>query len=149
LRALVVLVLLSAFSPAEAAPCQGYPASAAHTIKPRVEALRLIEREAADRLIGLDTRPFPYLAGQARAAADAIGESKALQDEDELGRCPNAIPHVRRLCAIAALALAALLEEQAAAAAAQASKRVYAQAVGICEGLVGLRPLQTAFRESE
>jgi hypothetical protein len=114
-----------------------------------VEALRLIEREAADRLIGLDTRPFAYLAGQARAAAGTIGESKALQEEDELGHCPDAIPHVRRVCVIAALALAGVIEEQEAGAATRGSKPVYAEAVAICEGLLGLKPLRTALRASD
>jgi hypothetical protein len=134
---------------AEAASCRDYPATAARAIKPRVEALRLIEREAADRLSGLDTRPFPYLAGQARAAAGAIGEAKALQDEDELGRCPDAIPHVRRVCATAALALAGVLEEQEAGTLTPGSKRIYSEAAGICEGMVGLKPLPSALRASD
>jgi hypothetical protein len=148
-RLVVLAILLLAWDSAEAASCRDYPAAAARAIKPRVETLRLIEREAADRLIGLDTRPFPYLAGQARAAAGAIGEGKALQEEDELGRCPDAIPHVRRVCGIAALALAGAIEEQAAGAATRVSKQAYSEAMGICEGLIGLKPLQTAVRASD
>lgn len=134
---------------AEAAPCRNYPAAAARAIKPRVEALRLTEREAADRLIGLDTRPWPYLAGQARAAASSIGEAQALQDEDGLDRCPDAVPHVRRVCATAALALAGALGEQAAGAATRISKQIYAQAMAICERFMGLAPLSTALRTSD
>jgi hypothetical protein len=130
---------------AEAAPCRNYPAIAAHAIKPRVEAVRLVEREAADRLVGLDTRPFPYLVGQARAAAGAIGEPRALQDEDGLDRCPDAVPHVRRVCASAALALAGALAEQAS----QISRQIYAQAMTICEGFMGLAPLRTGWRTSD
>jgi hypothetical protein len=145
-----VLAILCSFPvTAEAAPCRNYPAAAAHVIKPRVEALRLVEREAADRLNGLDTRPWPYLVGQARAAAGAIGEVRALADEDGLDRCPDPVPHVRRVCTIAALALAGALEEQAAGAATQISKQIYGQAMAICEGFMGLAPLHTAWRTSE
>jgi hypothetical protein len=133
-------LLCSSLAGAEAAPCRNYPAVAARAIKARVEALRLVEREAADRLIGLDTRPFPFLSGQARAVADAIGEAGALQDEDGLDRCPEAVPHVRRVCATAARALAGAIEEQAAGAAGTISKQIYAQAMAICEGFIGLGP---------
>jgi hypothetical protein len=134
---------------AAAAPCRNYPAAAARAIKSRVEAVRLIEREAADRLTGLDTRPFPFLSGQARAAASAIGEARALQDEDGLDRCPDAVPHIRRVCATAALALAGALEEQAAGAATGISKQIYAQAMAICESFMSLAPLHTALRTSD
>jgi hypothetical protein len=131
---------------AEAAPCRNYPTAAARAIKPRVEALRLVEREAADRMMGLDTRPWPYLVGQSRAVANTIGEVRALQDEDGLDRCPDAVPHVRRVCATAALALAGALEEQAAGAATKLSKQIFAQAMAICESFMGLAPLRTALR---
>jgi hypothetical protein len=144
-----VAVLCSSLTVAAAAPCRNYPAAAARAIKPRVEALRLVEREAADRLTGLDTRPFPFLVGQARAAASAIGEVRALQDEDGLDRCPDAVPRVRRVCVIAALALAGALEEQAAGAVSQISKQIYAQAMAICEGFMGVAPLRTALRISD
>jgi hypothetical protein len=141
--------LLSASAAAAAAPCRNYPAAAARAIKPRVEAVRLVEREATDRLVGLDTRPWPYLVGQARAAATAIGEARALQDEDSLDRCPDAVPRVRRVCATAGLALAGLLEEQGAGAASQIAKQIYGQAMAICEGFVGLAPLRTPWRTSD
>jgi hypothetical protein len=134
---------------AAAAPCRNYPALAARAIKARVEAVRLVEREAADRLIGLDTRPLPFLSGQARAAADAIGEAGALLDEDSLDRCPDPVSHVRRVCATAARALAGALGEQAAGEASPISKQSYAQAMAICEGFMGLAPLRTAWRSSD
>ena len=142
-------ILFSASTALAAAPCRNYPATAARAIKPRVEALRLTEREATDRQAGLDTRPWPYLVGQARAVAGAIGETRALQDEDGLERCPEAVPHVRRVCASAALALAGALEEEAAGAASKISKQIYGQAMAICEGFMGLAPLATALRESD
>jgi len=127
IRVLAALaVVLAAGDPAAAASCSGYPAAAARALKPRVEALRLTEREASDRLTGLDTRPHSYLAGQARAAAAAIGDAKALQEEDELSRCPEPVAHVRRICAMAALALAGAIEELAAGGATSLSKRTYA-----------------------
>jgi hypothetical protein len=144
----VLAVLVSTSAATAAASCRGYPAAAAHAIKPRVEALRLVEREAADRLIGLDTRPWTYLIGQAGAAANVIGEARALQDEDGLGRCPDAIAHVRRVCATAALALASALEEQAAGASG-ISRPIYAQAMAICESFMGLAPLHTFLRAAD
>jgi hypothetical protein len=144
------LAILCAFpATAQAAPCRNYPAAAARAIKPRVEAVRMVEREAADRLIGLDTRPFSYLAGRARAAAGSIGEVRALLDEDGLDRCPDPVPHVGRVCASAALALAGALEEQASGSTAQISKQIYAQAMAICETFIGLAPLRSAWRASD
>lgn len=131
---------------AQAASCADYPRSASRAVKPRVEALRLIEREAADRRQGLDTRPYPYLVEQARAVAEAVGEARALQEEDDLEKCTAAVPHVRRVCASAARALASALEEQAVGVASQISSQIYAQAMAICEGLVALAPLRTSFR---
>jgi len=145
IAALAILLSASAAT-AAAAPCRNYPAAAGRAIKPRVEAVRLVEREAADRLTGLDTRPWPYLVGQARAAAAVIGEARALQDEDGLERCPDAVPHVRRVCAIATLALTGALEEQAAGATTQISKQIYGQAMAICESFIGLAPLRTPFQ---
>ena len=108
--------------------------------------MRLLEREAADRLLGLDTRPYPYLAAQARAAAAAIAQAQALQEEDALDRCPDPVPRVRRLCATAALALASAIEEQEAGEASTVYKQAYAQAMAICEGHMGLTPARSRFR---
>jgi hypothetical protein len=148
-KVLIVVLAIIVSVAAEAAPCRNYPAAAARAIKPRVEAVRRIEREAADRLSGLDTRPWPYLIGQARAAAAAIGEPRALQDEDGLERCAEAVPHVRRVCATAALALAGALEDEAAGAATPISKQAYGQAMAICEGFMRLAPLQSVWRASD
>jgi hypothetical protein len=142
-------MLLAAASRAEAASCRDYPAAAARALKPRVEALRMVEREAADRMQGLDTRPYTYLAGQARAAAEAIGQARALADEDDLAKCPAAVPHVRRVCASAARALALALDEQASGGAGLISRQIYAQAMPICEGLTSLSPLRTTYRASD
>ena len=146
---LVLAIVVASCGLAEGAPCRGYPALTVRAIKARVEAVRLVEREAADRLLGLDTRPYPYLAAQARAAAAAIGQAQALQEEDELDRCPDPVPRVRRLCATAALALARAIEEQEARAASTVSKQTYAEAMAICEGHMGLIPVRTRFRTED
>ena len=143
---LVVAIVVASCGLTEGAPCRGYAALTARAIKARVEALRLVEREAADRLLGLDTRPYPFLAAQARAEAAALAQAQALQEEDELDRCPDPVPHVRRLCATAALALAGAIEEQAAGAVSPASRQAYAEAMAICEGHMRLTPVRTRFR---
>ena len=97
----------------EAASCRGHPQSVRVAIKKQIEALRALEREAADRLKGLDTRPFDYLLDRARAAAAVIADKGALAAEAGLSRCPQSIPPVRRVCAEAAHALVSLIGQQA------------------------------------
>jgi hypothetical protein len=134
---------------AEAAPCRGYPESVRSAIKGRIESLRMIEREAADRLVGLDTRTFPFLAGEARKLADTIANSKALKDEDGLKRCRIAVPSVRRLCRSAAEGLAILLDAQEAGTGSNELKATYAEPMGQCEGFMGLQPLKTTIRTTD
>src|SRR5215831_14598537 len=52
-----------------AASCGSYPKDIRAAVKKHVETLRALERETTDRLKGLDTRTFDYLAAQARAAS--------------------------------------------------------------------------------
>jgi hypothetical protein len=134
---------------AEAASCRGYPESVRSVIKGRIEGLRMIEREAADRLVGLDTRPFPFLAGEARKAAEAIADSNALELEDDLKRCRNFVPPVRRICRSAAEMLAALLDAHEAEAGTSELKQAYAAPMEQCERLMRLPPLKTAIRTSD
>ena len=55
--------------------CRGYPSrGVVRDIALRVEAMRRLERETADRLVGLDTRPYAWLLEQARKAA--IGDCR-------------------------------------------------------------------------
>jgi hypothetical protein len=143
----------------EAASCRGHPQSVRAAIKKQVQALRALEREAADRLKGLDTRPFDYLLGQTRAVAGMIGEKDALAAEEGLSRCPQSIPPVRRICTEAAHALVSLIEQQAAgsatthakdAEAKQAeAKQAYSRAMPQCERWMEFAPLVTVFRTSE
>jgi hypothetical protein len=146
--AMVGATLTVAFD-AEAASCRGYPESVRAAAKNRIEALRMIEREAADRLVGLDTRTFPFLAGEARKAADAIASPNALKEEDDLKRCRNAVPPVRRICRSAAEGLAALLDAQEAGTVTSELKQTYAEAVTRCEGFMGLQPLKTTIRTTD
>ena len=108
--------------------------------------MRALEREAADRLKGLDTRTFDYLAAQARAVSGAIADKDALAAEEELSRCCESISPVRRVCAQAAQALVSLIDEQAAGAANKASMQLYAQAMPQCERWMDLAPLSTVLR---
>jgi hypothetical protein len=146
-------VLIAAVAAADevqaAASCRDYPALAARALKPRLDALRLIEREAADRLTGLDTRTFAWLAGQARMIAAVIDEPRALADEDTLARCPDPVPHLRRVCGIAASALAMAMDEQEVGAASAVAKQAFGEAMAICEGLSGIAPLHSAFRRAD
>ena len=136
--------------PATAQSCRDYPSGAlVARIKTRVEALRRIEREAADRTIGLDTRPYDWLLGQARGAADAIADPAALAAEDALARCRNYIRPVRRECAGAAAMLVRMLEELDAGAASRESKAAYAQAMPQCERHMKLAPLSTPLRTTD
>jgi hypothetical protein len=126
----------------EAASCRGYPQSVRAAIKKHVEVLRMLEREAADRLKGLDTRTFDYLLGRARATAAAIVDKDALAAEEGVSRCREIIPPVRRVCAEAV----SLIEEQAAGAPNKTSKQHYAEAMPRCEGWMEFAPLMTVFR---
>ena len=145
----MLAVLVSPCFAAAAPSCRGYPQEIRASIKKHVEALRAVEHEAADRLKGLDTRPFEYLADRARVASDVIADKNALAVEERLGQCPNPIAPVRRLCAAAAQALVELLEQQGAGPGVKASKQVYAEAMPQCERWMELAPLNTVFRSTD
>jgi hypothetical protein len=145
----VLASTLATTTQAQTVSCRGYPASVKSATKGRVEALRLIEREAADRLRGLDTRTFPFLAGRAREAADLIADGNALKEEEPLDHCREPIPQLRRICRDAALVLAAAMDEEEAGSAKRDARRAYAASISRCEALLGLSPLTTAWRVSE
>jgi hypothetical protein len=131
------------------ASCRGYPESVRSAIKVQIEALRMLEREAADRLLGLDTRTFPFLAAEVRKTVDAIADGRTLKLEDELRRCRNWVQPVGRICRNAADALAILLDAQEARAATRELKQAYAASIERCERLVRLAPLKTTIRTSD
>ena len=118
-------------------------------LKPHVEALRRVEREAADRLIGLDTRPYEWLLDQARAAQTAIAVPMLLQLEEELHRCRNYIRPVRRDCAAGAGALVRVIAELVAGEATSEARMAYAQSMPRCERGSGFTPLDTALRTTK
>ena len=147
----VVAVLVSPLS-AGAAPqdasCRNYPPRAVLAdIKARVEAMRRLEREAADRLVGLDTRPYEWLRDQARMAEEAIAVPALVAAEKEVAeRCRIAVPPLRRDCAAAAAVLVRVVGELVAGAASDAARMAWAQAMPPCEQAVGLKPSDSALR---
>ena len=145
----LLALMLSGAAAAEEASCRGYPEAVRGATKRGVEALRLVEHEAADRLKGLDTRPFAYLAGRARATAELIADAKALAVEEGLSRCRNRVTPVRTLCRAAALALVKAIEEEDAGAATKASKQAYSDAIAMCERGLGLPPFKTIYRTTD
>jgi hypothetical protein len=131
---------------AQAASCRNYGREIQAAIKGQVETLRKIEHETADRIAGLDTRPFDYLLTQAQTAANAIGDKVGLEEEDALRRCRNYIAPVRHTCAAAATALADMIETLARGGADMPSKPDYIEAMPKCERWMGLTPLRTMLR---
>jgi hypothetical protein len=150
LAALYLPSARAAPAPASAYSCRGYPPAALLVqIKTRVEALRRIEREAADRLVGLDTRPYDWLLEQARAAEAAIAEPVALAAEDELRRCRNFILPLRRDCTKAATALVRVIDELNSGEASKEAKQALAQTMPNCERMFRFMPLDTRLRMAE
>ena len=151
MRFAAAVLVLAVLAPAavQAASCRDYGREIQAAIKAQVELLRLAEREAADRIAGLDTRPFEFMLGQARAALAVIAGKKGIDEEDALSRCRNYIPPARRTCAAAGEALVAVIEQQTAGAASKAAKAAYAGVMPQCERFMGLAPLKTALRASE
>ena len=148
---LAIVVALLAPVPAGAAPqdaaCRNnYPPRAVVAdIKARVEGLRRIEREAADRVTGLDTRPYPWLLGHAQEAHAAIAVPALLAaEQDVLNRCP--VVPLRRDCSGAAAALVQVIKELAAGTASNEARMALAQGMTSCERAAGLKASDTALR---
>jgi hypothetical protein len=148
--AVILAALLSAPAEAQSLSCRSYPTAViVSQIKGRVEALRRIEREADDRAIGLDTRPYEWLLSQARAGPSAIADPAALAAEAALNRCRNHIRPLRRICAGAAAMLVRMIEELAADGVTKESKQAYVDAMPQCETWLGLMPLNTTLRTTD
>jgi multidrug resistance efflux pump len=128
--------------------CNTYPpTTVVAQLKAQVELLRRFEREAADRLVGLDTRPYEWLLAQARAAEAVIAVPAQLAaEQDALARCGNRIRTVRRDCAMAAGTLVRVLDELVMGEATSEAKVAYAQAMPLCERSAGLTPINTTLR---
>jgi len=142
----------SAPATAQTYDCRRYPpADVRASLKTQAEAMRKIELETADRIRGLDTRPYDWLLGQARAAEKAIAVPAPLKAEDKLfERCRNAVRPVRRGCAAASAALVEVIDELATSGQARReSRQVYLQTMPLCERWLGLTPLESALRTME
>jgi hypothetical protein len=144
--AIVALALTGAYE-AQAASCRNYGAEVRAAIKGHVETLRNLEREAVDRLAGLDSRPFDYLLGEARRVTALINDPSALALEKDLERCRNWVPRIRGQCGGTAQAFVDILTDIAAPKAVLSPKPDYASAMAHCERAMGLVPLKTRLRE--
>jgi hypothetical protein len=139
--------MLTAQAEAQSVSCRNYAATVQPAVKPRVDALRLLEREAADRLRGLDTRTYPFLVTEARKTADLIADAKMLENEEAgTGRCRNLVPRVRAICRTAALAFAAAVDDEEKGEANKDNRQTYGETMARCERLMGLQSLNTAWR---
>ena len=152
---LIAQMLTAVAAQAQSAPlqpvsCRNYPDTLRPSLRPRVDALRRLEREADDRLRGLDTRTYPFLAGEARKAADLIADAKMLEIEEAGTKaCRNAVPMVRANCRAAALAFATAIDDEEKGEANRDNRKVYGEAMGACERSMGLGPLNTPWRVGE
>jgi hypothetical protein len=142
-------------SQASAASCRNFAREAQAAFAKEVALLRGFEREAADRLKGLDSRPFSFMRDEARKATAVIADADRLKDEEALEKCRNATKPVRKICAGSAQMLVdilekhVLLEKGPASAAPDYDKPQYATAMAECETLLGLKPLVTRIRGTE
>jgi hypothetical protein len=148
----VVMLMALAVVAAQAQPvsCRNYPDSIRPSLRPRVDALRRLEREADDRLRGLDTRTYPFLAGEVRKQADLIADAKMLENEEAGAKpCRNAVPLVRAICRTAALAFAAAIDDEEKGDANKDNRKAYGESMTTCERLMGLGPLNTPWRTGD
>ena len=111
--------------------------------------LRRYELEAADRLKGLDSRPFAFLRDEAKKATAVIADLDKLKAEEALERCPNPTQPIRKICAGSAEMLVDILEQHVASAKPGYDRPQYAAAMAACEKLIGLKPLATRIRATE
>lgn len=146
-----MVLALPATSAAQPYDCRRYPPADVNTsLKTQAEAMRKVELEAADRIRGLDTRPYEWLLEQARAAEKVVAVPALLKAEDALlERCRNAVKPVRRGCAAGAAALVEVVSELAAGEARKETKQVYLQTMPLCERWLGLTPLETTLRKAD
>jgi hypothetical protein len=136
-------------SDASALSCKGFLHAARASMGDDVAALRRVEHEAADRLKGLDTRPFEVLRDEARKTTAVIGHPDILKLEESLKRCRNWTQPVHKICADAGQMLAEILDKHVAAPKPGYDQAAYAAAIGECERLMGVKPLASAIRGTE
>jgi hypothetical protein len=134
---------------ANAADCRWFGRDAQNAIKAHVAALQRLEHEASDRLKGLDTRPFPILADEAKKTVTVIADPVALEDEKSLERCRNATKPIRKICADAAQAFVGILDKHRSTEKPEYDRGQYATAIEACEKLMNLKPLKSAIRGTD
>jgi hypothetical protein len=147
--ALTVCCVVSFTYEANALSCRSFAREVKAGIGSHVAALQRYEHEAADRLKGLDSRPFDFLLGEARKTTAVIADAAALKDEEALARCRNPTKAIRKLCADAAQRLVEILDRHAATAKPDYDRAQYAALMGECEKLIELKPLKSAIRGTE
>lgn len=147
--ALTVCCVILFARDANALSCRSFPREVKAAIAGHVAALRRYEQEAADRLKGLDSRPYDFLLGEARKTAAIIADPAALKDEEELSRCRNATRAIRKLCADAAQRLVDILDRHVASAKPDYDRAQYGALIGECEKLMELKPLKSVIRGTE
>lgn len=133
---------------ASALSCRNFVREAQTAFAKEVIQLRRYELEAADRLKGLDSRPYRFMHEEATKALAVVADAAALKDEEAL-RCPTAIRPIRKICAGSAQLLVDVLAKHVASAAPQYDKPQYASAMAECETLLGLKPLTTRIRGND
>jgi hypothetical protein len=141
----ICCIILLAYD-ASAADCRWFGRDAKAAIGSHVASLQRLEFEASDRLKGLDSRPFDFLAGEARKTAAIIADARAIEAEKELERCRNATQPIRAICAAAAEKLVEILDKHVKTAKPDYDKAAFAQAASACEKFMDLKPLQSAIR---
>jgi hypothetical protein len=133
---------------ASAQDCQNYLQAARADIGKHVATMQRLEHEASDRLKGLDSRPFDFLAGEARKTAAIIADP-ALQGAGGSKDCRDPAHPVRRICVDAAQAWVEVLEKYVASRKPAYDKSRFAAAVEDCEKLMDLKPLKSVIRATD
>ena len=134
---------------AQSYDCRGYPPSdVTASLKAQVEAMRKIEVEAADRMRGLDTRPYALAAGA--GARRREGDRRAGAAEGR-GRAVRAVPQRRqagapRLRGSGGGAGRGPHRTRRPARCARNPGTVYVQTMPLCERWLGLPPQQSGLR---
>jgi hypothetical protein len=130
---------------ASAQNCPNYLQAARADIGKSVAAMQRLEHEASDRSKGLDSRPFDFLASEARKTAAVITDP-ALQGAGGSPDCRDPAHPVRRICLDAAQAWVDILQKHAASPKPDYDKARFAATVEDCEKLMNLKPLKSVIR---
>src|SRR4051795_9127127 len=133
---------------ASAQDCRNYLQAARADIGKHVAAMQRLEHEASDRAKGLDSRPFDFLASEARKTAVIIADP-ALQGTGGSHDCRDPAHPVRRICLDAAQAWVDVLAKYAANPRPGYDKPRFAATVEDCEKLMDLKPLKSVIRATD